>query len=229
MTVCVVGVTIGLVAGLLTGGHLRAIGTVPVRMPLTTFGALTALVLIRAGFAGDAGMLLLTALSILAGAAIANRHLAGLGVVAVGLMANLAPVLFDGGTPVDPRALEAVGIAPAEAQLAPSQHLATDHTSVPALSAQIPIPFAGVVVSFGDLIVAVGLAATARNATRVEVRAGIPVSEILASGPLSIGEPATPSIARRGTDPTPRPERRTVRPRVPVSVPAGWERSDTAW
>src|SRR5690606_5846497 len=102
-----------------------------------------------------------------------------------------------GGTPVDPRALEAVGVDPTQAPLAPSQHLATGDTSIPVLSARIPIPAVGAVASFGDLIVAVGLAAAASNITRATTRGGIPVGEILASGPLSIegslrSEPGSP-------------------------------------
>jgi hypothetical protein len=207
MAVYLVGLTSGLLLGVLTGGRLRAVVEVAPRWPLTAFGAVAALGVIRLGV-GDGGALLALTLGVAAATAAANRHVAGMGVVAVGLVANLVPVVLDGGTPVDRAALEAAGAARPVEGLLPTQHLAGERTSLPALSARIPVP-GGFVVSFGDLIIAVGLAAAASSATRRPHRAGIPVRDILASGPLSIDPPVA-----------------EVEPGSAVPVPAGWEPAD---
>jgi hypothetical protein len=175
-------------------------------------------------------------------ALLANLHLPGTGVVAVGLVANLVPVLLVGATPVEPRALEAVRTADA---LHPTQVLVTDTTPVPVLASHIPVPLTGDVVSFGDLVVAVGLAAMARSLLRPPPRRRIPVQEILDDGPLTLaaldaidgggGTPERQEILddgplidlttervghRLGEHPV------EVGPGQPVPVPVGWERDD---
>lgn len=209
MVLFIVGASMGLAVGLARGGSLRALRRLRIHRPLLGFGTLALLAIIRLGLVADAGALLAMALGAGVVTALANRHLAGMGVVAVGLLANLIPVVLDGGTPVEARAWR--DSQPAHVVLAPTQHLADHRTSIPFLSSRIPLP-SNAVVSFGDLIIAVGLAAIAANATRSR-RAGIPVAEILASGPLTIDQ--------FGSD-------QSTVPPEPLAIPSGWAAPDDA-
>ena len=173
------------------------------------------------GVIGSAGALAAGALAVLAIGCLANLHIAGAGVVAVGLALNVVPLVLVGATPVDARALDAVGSTPE--QLGPTQVLVGSSTPLPILASRIPVPPTGTVVSFGDLIVMVGLAATSRSLLLAPRRRGIPVREILDDGPLTI-EPVEPLIDL--TRPPHRERAVEVGPGQPVPVPVGWERDD---
>lgn len=205
MVLFIVGATFGLIIGLARGGLLRSLVRHDINRPLLAFGVLSLLVLIRLGWVGDAGAILALTLGGAVVVALSNRHLAGMAVIAVGLIANFIPVALDGGTPVEPRAWRSsTAITPT---LSPTQHLADHRTSLPILSSRIPLPAGNAVVSFGDLVIAVGLASLSANATRSRRGAGIPVAEILAGGPLTID--------LFGSDPMPSP-----------TIPSGWEPLD---
>ncbi len=60
---------------------------------------------------GPAALLLALSLALLLAFAIANRNITGIAVIGVGLAANLASVLLNGGMPVRPEALVAAGVA----------------------------------------------------------------------------------------------------------------------
>jgi hypothetical protein len=232
------GVAIGLVLALVRGGRPRHVMGWRLHWPLPMLAAVAVLTASRLGFTGEAGVLVAGALGLLAVALLANLHLPGTGVVAVGVLANLVPVLLVGATPVEVRALQVVG-APAD-RLAPTQVLADEATPMVVLASRIPVPVAGVVVSFGDLVVMVGLAAVARSLVRSAPRRRIPVRDILDDGPLTLAdlEPAGPGVADRRrdeplvdltTDPvTHRLGEHPVHvgPGQPVPVPLGWERED---
>jgi hypothetical protein len=91
-----------------------------------------------------------------------NARLAGMGVVALGVLANLLVLGVDGGMPVRPAALTKAGIvAPTARVLSVSGHrhhveTASDHLRF--LDDWIPLPPAHDVVSLGDLLLAVGAA-----------------------------------------------------------------------
>ncbi len=217
MVLYMVGASLGLVIGLVRGGHLGSLGHIRVQWPLTAFATVTALVAIRLGWAGEAGALLALALGVGVAVALANRHVAGMGVVAAGLCFNLVPVLLDGGTPVEPVGWRAP--ASGSPSLSPTQHPATPRTTVPVLSSRIPLPGGIAIVSFGDLVIAVGVAAAAANATRRPRRSGISAREVLAEGPLTF------DLAIPGPDPAPDPVPAATAP-GPIAVPTGWEPAD---
>ena len=94
------------------------------------------------------------ALSLLVGFAVANLHLTGMGVMAIGLGLNLLVMLMNGGMPVSARALRAANVPAGELQGARHLEDSSDHLTV--LGDIIPV--GGQVVSYGDLIIAVATA-----------------------------------------------------------------------
>jgi hypothetical protein len=94
------------------------------------------------------------------------------------LAATLAPILANGAMPVD---ADALVHADAGSEVDGGREIADDDTMLLFLGDIIPIPELHLVVSFGDLIVAAGLGAFARNAVRHRRKRGVPASEILAA------------------------------------------------
>jgi hypothetical protein len=233
MILCVAGVTAGLVLGLIRGGRFAHLASSSPRWLPAAAVALIVLAATRSGVGGESGLLVAAALVALVAVSLRNLHMGGTGVIAVGLLVNLVPLVANGGTPVDAAALAEVGIDTIvlDEHLLDSQHLADDHTVAAALSSRIPIRPLGTVVSFGDLIATLGLAALANNLVR-QRRRGIPVSEVLAAGPLTLGDWPEPLIdltsqpvgTARRRDRSEHPVE--VSATQPVPVPLGWERAD---
>lgn len=193
-------VTAGFVLGAIKGGTLRSLVNTDGRFVPAAAGALVVLGVTRLGLLADAGAVLAIALIVLVAVALTNLHLPGTGVLAVGIGANAVPVLLHGGTPVDPRALHAVGLGSDLAQqqvLTPTQHLAGPDTIWVLLASAVPVPVIEVVVSFGDLIVAAGLMTLVANAMVRPVRPGIPVRQILEDGPFTIDLTDAPAPTER--------------------------------
>ncbi len=161
---------IGAAIGLVTGGRWQHLGdhqflawwlvvvglALPIAMDHVDLGAFgTALVLL-----GDAALLFFCAL---------NSHLIGLGIVAVGVTANALVIGLNGGMPVRPAAVVAAHLArPANVPLLGYGH--RHHRERPTdrlvfLADTIPIPELHEVVSFGDLILAIGVADAAAHLT----------------------------------------------------------------
>lgn len=171
MTLVVVAVVVGIVAGrVLRPLRYRHLGRPHLRwLPVLAAGIIASLVADRldgstavtVGVAGQAA---------LAAGAVANLHLVGAGVLAAGLALNLASMVIDGGVPVRRGAVVAAGLLePAEldgAIVDGPRHFERDDDIVPALGDALPIESLGTVVSFGDLIVVVGIADTVAHATR---------------------------------------------------------------
>jgi hypothetical protein len=101
---------------------------------------------------------------------VANLHLVGAGVLAVGLGCNLLSMAVDGGIAVRPASLVEAGVVTrAEldgASLAGPRHLETDDDHLGVLGDAIPLSAFGTVVSFGDLIALVGIGDVAAHAAR---------------------------------------------------------------
>ena len=111
---------------------------------------------------------------------IGNLHLIGTGVVAVGLALNLVSMVVDGGVPVRRGALVAAEVVDPQVVdrviLSGPRHLERDDDIVPWLGDALPVaPFRSV-VSFGDLIIAVGVADVAAHAARPRRRRDQPSS-----------------------------------------------------
>ena len=96
-----------------------------------------------------------------------NIRLAGMAVVSVGIIANLVPIVLNGATPVRPEALVEAGMVDAadldRVTLSGPYELSDADTSLASLGDTIPLPFAKQVVSFGDLIILVGIADVLAN------------------------------------------------------------------
>lgn len=155
----------GAVIGLATGGRPRYVGRHHLRawwLVVVGFGLQLAADRIDAAWpgtvtvlAGAAALLLFAAL---------NPHLVGIGVVAVGVAANALVIGVDDGMPVRPTAVVAAHLAtPSEEPVLAygfRHHRETSSDHLTPLADTIPIPAFREVVSIGDLILAVGVAAT---------------------------------------------------------------------
>lgn len=166
----VVAVLGGLVAGLLrprAGGH----GARPhLHQPVLVgagLGLLVASALVEGDIATVTGALGLAALLTFVGV---NRSVTGLLVLGLGLLANLAALVLNNGMPVRPDALVEADVVErselADHDLRGLRHLETDADAFDWLGAIVPVPLARQVVSFGDLLVLVGLTDAVRDLAR---------------------------------------------------------------
>lgn len=165
----------GAVIGLATGGRPRCIGRHHLRawwLVVVGFGLQLAADRIdiawlgtAAVLGGAAGLLIFAAL---------NPHLVGIGVVAIGVSANALVIGVDNGMPVRTSAVVAAHLAtPAEEPLlgyGHRHHRETSGDHLTPLADIIPIPEFREVVSVGDLILAVGVAATVTHLLRPVAR-----------------------------------------------------------
>ena len=130
-----------------------------------------------------------------------NLAVGGMGVVGVGIAANLAALVANRATPVRAGALvEARIVGPDEidrAVLGGPREIADSGTVLEILGDVIPVPGLGLVVSFGDLIVLVGLAAVVCNLMRRRPAGALPrgAEQSLAAlnwdpGPAPAAEPS---------------------------------------
>jgi hypothetical protein len=211
MVILLAAILVGLVIGLVKGGRIRHLARLRPRWsPLGIAGALGVGVATLAPL--DAPEILLaTSLVACIAFCLLNRRIRGLGVVTVGLGAILLPLLVNGYVPVDPEAMEHADVD----SLGGARRVADDQTALRGLGDIIPIPELGLVVSFGDLIVAAGLGATARNAVRHRRANGVPASKILAADDEVIDLTRFQS-GRRRQHPV------EVAPGEPVPIPMGW-------
>lgn len=117
-----------------------------------------------------AGPLLGLSLFLLTGFALLNLHLIGMGVLSTGLALNAAVVLVNGAMPVRASAVVRAGIArPGElvlVDLGAGRRYEEVGDWLPVLGDVIPVPALGAVMSFGDLIVLVGIAVVAADLVR---------------------------------------------------------------
>lgn len=92
--------------------------------------------------------------------ALANLHLVGMPVVLVGLALNIAVIAPNGGMPVRAEAMRAVGFDgdPEEVDFGAKRHLEEPDDRLTVLGDIIPVEPLGEVLSFGDLILAAGMA-----------------------------------------------------------------------
>jgi hypothetical protein len=115
-------------------------------------------------------------LALLTGFAVVNRHIVGMGVLAIGLCANLLAVVLHTGMPVRPSALVAAGVVPAEdlvhTDLGAGRRFARTGDLLPQLGDIIPVEVFGAAMSFGDLIALMGIASVAGELARYARRGG---------------------------------------------------------
>jgi hypothetical protein len=159
-----VAVAVGLVAGLLAGGRFGNLATRDFRgWALLPVGVVVQLVPDLVGAAEDAAFVFLAAsYACLALFALLNLHVVGMAVVTVGLVLNLAPVLANEGMPVRAEAAVAARIIDwdeiGRIEFDPKHHLETPDDRFMVLADIIPVRPLREVLSFGDLVMAVGIA-----------------------------------------------------------------------
>ena len=117
-----------------------------------------------------AGPLLGLSLFLLTGFGLLNLHLVGMGVLTIGMALNAAVVLVNGAMPVRATAVLDAGIAqPGElvlVDLGAGRRYEATGDWLPVLGDVVPVDAIGSVMSFGDLIVLVGVAAVASDLVR---------------------------------------------------------------
>jgi hypothetical protein len=152
----------GVGIGLMAGGRFRFLARRTLRLwPLLALGAVFQVAAGRAN--GDAGLvLLLASLGFLLAFAVANLLTVGMWLVAGGIALNLAVISLNSGMPVRPSALEQAGVADpggaADVRLSPKHHLERRSDRLVVLGDVIPVAPLREVLSFGDLLMAVGAA-----------------------------------------------------------------------
>jgi hypothetical protein len=161
----VIALLLGVVLGIATGGRPRNMGL----RPLRGAGALGAAVVLQAlpqlvDVGGTTGLAcVLGSYVLLVAFALANIRLIGMPVVMVGLLLNVVVIGANGGMPVRADAILTIDRDRTPAQLheiafGSKRHLEDGHDRLTVLGDVLPVRPIGQVLSFGDLILAVGLA-----------------------------------------------------------------------
>ncbi len=170
MTAFLLAAVVGAVIGAFRrphGAHLRP--------PVVVYPAIVvvgvALQLVIGWFdPGTQGTVLGVSLAALTGFALVNRHLPGMGVLAIGLGLNMAVVLANAGMPVRPAALVDAGVATpdtlADTDPGAGRTFERDDDLVPFLGDIIPVEPLGAAMSFGDLIALMGIGAVSGELVR---------------------------------------------------------------
>lgn len=190
-----IAVVIGLVAGFLRKGRLRAMAHTRLRSRLLLAVALASAVVLDVVDVPRPAIWAIVGLA--SGLAFAGRnlHLVGMSIVAVGLAANLVPIVVNGAMPVRPDALVAADMVGSDdldrVVLDGARELADDDTRLDFMGDVIPVALTGQVLSFGDLIILVGLADVVAN---LMLRRG--------RRPTSVESLASPADAGWWTSPT---------------------------
>jgi hypothetical protein len=159
MVFTVLAAAVGLLIGLVSGGSLRRLGERRFHWwPLLPAGVILQLPFAdRLGFGG-----LLLSYGCLLAFALANIRLTGMGLVAVGIALNTVPIAVNRGMPVDRDAVVAAKISAAHRldtlRLDRKHHLQRRSDKVMVLADIIPVRPLSEVVSFGDVVLAVGVA-----------------------------------------------------------------------
>jgi hypothetical protein len=160
-------IPLALLVGRLQGGRIERLADLGFRWWWLAVGGFVAQLLLFSTplgrLAGDAapGLYVASTVAVLL-AVLANLHLPGIKLVALGAASNLAAILANGGyMPADPRALEFAGLSPAAEGVSnsivstnPALGFLTDIFAAPDW-----LPFANV-FSIGDVLIAAGIAMT---------------------------------------------------------------------
>lgn len=165
MRLTALAVTLGCLLALVLGGRPSNLGRRPLRgWPLLAGGIVLQVAAGRALGEAATTPLVVASYLLLIVFAVVNLHLVGMGVVMVGMVANALVIGLNDGMPIRPAAVVAAGLATPEE----AERLKADAKRRPERSGDqailladiIPIPLMGEVVSFGDLVIGVGIVDT---------------------------------------------------------------------
>ncbi|HEX9969883.1 MAG TPA: DUF5317 family protein [Acidimicrobiales bacterium] len=157
-----VAVAIGFALGLLTGGKLECLGER--RFRLTGLLAAGLVVQVLSGrFDGSAAVgVVIASYALLIAFCVVNVRLVGMALVLLGLVLNFTTIAVNGGMPVRRSAVVAAGIADWDEldslEVHEKRHLERPDDDLMAISDIIPVPVLGEVLSFGDIVMSVGVA-----------------------------------------------------------------------
>ena len=162
MRFTLLAVAAGLGIGLLAGGRLQFLGSRNLRRWPLLLAGLAAQPL-SGRLDGDVSTVLLVgSYALLLAFALANVAVVGMWLVATGIALNLVVIAANSGMPVRPSALRAAGVVDAGAvsglPLAAKHHLERPSDRLVVLADIIPVSPLREVVSFGDVVMAVGVA-----------------------------------------------------------------------
>jgi hypothetical protein len=160
----VVAVVVGVLFGFVTGGRVSNVNRRSLQLVwllVLSVALQAAAELLDVGDEVGLAMVLVSYVG-LSGFAIANSRLVGMPVVLVGLLCNLAAITFNGGMPVEHDAILASHAATADEidglDFGAKRHLADGDDALRLLDDRIPVRPSREVLSFGDLILAFGIA-----------------------------------------------------------------------
>ena len=160
----VVAVVVGVAIGLATGGKVRNLANRSFRHAwLLVIGVVLQVVteVFHLAKTPDYALVLIS-YAALAAFALSNLRLAGMGVVAFGLALNIAPIAINHGMPVRASAIVEAQIARrdqvATLDFGGKRHLQGPHDHLTVLGDILPDWIFREVLSFGDLVMAVGIA-----------------------------------------------------------------------
>jgi hypothetical protein len=161
---------VGAVVGACRIPHGRHLAPPVVVLPgVAVAGALMHLLAGRLGSPADSTAFA-ASLALLCGFALVNRHFVGMGVLATGLLLNLAAVVVHHGMPVRAAALVEAGAVSAEdladADLGAGRRFERTDDALPVIGDVIPVTPLGAAMSFGDLIAMMGTATIAGDLAR---------------------------------------------------------------
>lgn len=164
MRLAVLALVAGLVVAVAAGGRPRNIPAERLRWPTLTVVAVAlywAPSLLGASSSAAVALILCSYAALLA-FALANLRLTGMAVVAVGLVLNALVIAANDGMPVDRGAVVSTGLAqPGELEgieLGPARKWQEPGDRLAVLGDVVPVAVLDEVVSFGDLVLAAGLA-----------------------------------------------------------------------
>ena len=165
MLLSILAFLIGATIGRARGGRLRAFASVQVDKTGFLAAGLAAVLIVSIIGPTLPIAWMLVAYVCFAVFGLRNLHLAGMVVLLIGLLMNLAPLLANGAVPVSELALISVDDVDASGQpnLDPIRESDATATSFTIFGDIVPIPLLNVVVSLGDLVIAVALADIAMN------------------------------------------------------------------
>ena len=162
MVLVLILVLLAAAVGLLRGGSLESLARTKFHWTPMLFAAL----IVQLGFdlwdppwlsdAGGVGVLVASQAGVAAFFAL-NWRLAGMILAATGFVLNVAVIAPNGAMPVSERAAEVAGAEDLDASAIKHEPL-DDDTVLPWLADVIPLPWAGVIVSAGDVLLAMGIA-----------------------------------------------------------------------
>jgi hypothetical protein len=166
------------------------------------------------GLTGTVALLVVSEAAVLS-FCIRNWYRPGMVLVGLGFTANALVILANGGMPVAPEAIAAIGGDPvlAETVVVGKHHLLTDATALPWLADVIPLPPLKLVISIGDIVLVAGMIPLTHHLMTpagAEARLGRR-SVRRASAPGTAGVPPRPGRSRSAAappGPAARPRRR---------------------